>query len=378
MPEENQQPPPEIFPRPETGPTEPLPQPPTVTPPTPPETAGPLAITPRPKKSKKWLWAVLVLIILIPAGLIFATEQSYLNLGLHKYYNAIGLERLWGGLPIDGPKALFTVSQKMKEATSYHFSGTFVAEGNVSLENIPQITKVIPPEQGRVLGQSAESMSIKFNLAGDYEKPDKISATFAFSLTSEQLESLIAPSFNLDFRSIENKVYFKIPALSTLVGEAANKWLVVDMGQYQTKKQDLFQKIPEMSKNIKSSQRLKSETVNGKAAYHYQMVLDKKISPSLLSDPKIDYFIGKKDHFIYKAQVNMSFGIENSQVNLNGEAGFSDFNKPVDISPPEEEEIAKEGILGLLGGLKIPGTEEAQVKARDAQRKSDLQQIKAA
>jgi len=358
---------------------------PPAQPPIPPIPTAEISSVPLPEGgSKKWLWVLLVIlfILLLPAGLIFATENGYLSLGLDKYYNAVGLERLWKGLPLDGQKALVVVNQKMESASSCHFSGNFTIEGNVSLQNNPQITKVFPQiNQERVLGESAETASMNFGLAGDYEKPNKISATATVDISSQEITSLGIPaSLTLDFRQVENKIYFKIPALSTLIGSEANKWLMWDLGQYQTGGQEetLKKSAEKLLQAIKSSQRLQGESLAGKSVYHYQFILDKTKLKNLYqdksftptSDPKIDIFIGKKDHLIYKLKVNIDSQTGNSQVNLKGEIKLSDFNKPFNITAPKEEETAKEGLMGLFQGL------ESSIKARDAKRKSDLGTIK--
>ncbi|TSC90823.1 MAG: hypothetical protein CEN92_372, partial [Candidatus Berkelbacteria bacterium Licking1014_96] len=56
---------------------------------------------PKEKKGHGCLWTVIISIIifLLLAGAIFVNEWGVLNLGLEKYYGAIHLEKLWGGLP---------------------------------------------------------------------------------------------------------------------------------------------------------------------------------------------------------------------------------------------------------------------------------------
>lgn len=359
--------------------------PPTNVPPVPPITVAPEMPSEPVKKSRAWLYILLIIffILIVPAGLVFATEESYLNLGLDKYYNAVGLERLWGGLPVNAGLALSKANIAMEQLKSYHFDGSLDVSGNVSLDNIPQIS--MNTNGGKVLGDSASSVAATIKMVGDLEKgattiDDKLSTTLSVSLNSQGLSSLLAPSFSVDMRQVSNKLYFKIPALSILSGAEANKWVSMDLGQYATKTNSSLINIQKkLIDSIKSGTRLGQEDIKDKKTYHYQVVLNRsKLSDqsiSLTTDPKVDFWIGTKDHLIYRIKGSTDIQVPDyqSQLNLAMDVNLSDFNKVFNITAPSEEEIAKEGLVGLLGGL---GFGKSQAKERDVTRKADLIALK--
>lgn len=383
-------------PSPPTPPTPNLPTPPTLPPATP--TASNADFNP-PKRSKVGLWILIAVffIVFAKAGLIYATEMGYLNLGLEKIYNAIGLERIWGGLPFDPQKALSMSEEKMKEVTSYHFTSMLNIKGALSEEDTSKITKALPQNgQGRVLAGTAESFSFNLNSAGDFEKPDKFSISISLSSnqsSSPLIEGLLPLSMpsvlSADIKSVDRKIYFKIPALSTLVGSQANKWVQIDLTQQQNAQNiDYFQKITQLSGLMKSGKRLAPDKILGKPVYHYQLTLDKgqfntlfkKENISAISDPKIDYYIGRKDHLIYKISLDIKSYVQNSQIEMKGDVTLSDFNKKFKIEAPKKEEVFEKGLTELAEMLMGGGNKEANntIEARDATRKKDLGIIKSA
>ncbi len=72
------------------------------------------------KKIKRFPFVLVIIIglITILAGLIWATESGYLSLGLEKYYGTVGLEKIWNGLSKNSETALgqsFLVMNDHKE-----------------------------------------------------------------------------------------------------------------------------------------------------------------------------------------------------------------------------------------------------------------------
>jgi len=340
-------------------------------------------------------------LFLLPAGLIFATEEGYLKLGLEKYYNAIGLERLWGGLPHDPKKALLQSLLKMQKVQTLHFFGSISAEGNLSTGDIPKLTKISPlfSQQEQVLGSIAESISANMNIEGDYQKPNNLSATVKFELPEGLLSVPLTQNSVpvLDLRVVDNKFYFKIPILSTVYGSEFSKWIKVDSGEYSAQreitKEEVEKKINDFANAIKSSQR-SSDKVSGKSVYRYQLVLDMnkfgnqpgKQTSIPLSDIRLGVYIGKRDHLIYRISIDEEIGAnasgaQTTYAKVKGQIDFSNFNKSVSIETPDETEVVEEGLMGLLSKISSQtpspyGETDLSVQMRDLKRKNDLKKIK--
>ena len=313
-------------------------------------------------KSKKWIYVFIVLfvLILVPAGLIFAHEKNYLNFGLDKYYNKIGLEKIWNGLPINPKLAAPKVAKKMENIQKLHFDSSFTFTFDQdAIGNIPQITQKIPQlairdnEKGKVLGENIDkSAEIRMGFAGDYAGLEKSAATLSFSTDSTSLGILSA--LDIDVRTIDNKIYLRLPALSILSSSAKNKWLAIDMGQYKTKvTRDYFADFLSV---IKSGERLQEEDIKGKNTYHFRVTLDKnKLNElyqeaNISKDPEFEIWVGKKDHQIYKAkgEIFIQEDVSNSQIIIKGQASLSNFNENFNIEAPQKEEVYQEGINEIL------------------------------
>ena len=344
------------------------------------------------------VFLILFLLIIIPSGLIFATENGYLDLGLDKYYNQIGLEKLWNGLPLDGKLAMIKVDANMKNQKSFHFNTN--ADLNYALGQISvpfaALTGVLQnsaAQVGKVLGEEASTQNITFNLMGDYDKSGIFSTKLVLKVPKEMGQvyglALTGDELSFDILGDGANYFVKIPPeLSTL--PSAGKYIKFESSQVNTSlsKWQTATLQDKLEKAIKSSERLKNENIEGVSSYHYRFVLDKnkltEIDSSLTSEtisdnPKVDVFISKKKHLINKISTKLTISGQEIATGTSGEIQFnlimSDYNKTVTVTKPLDEEIAEGGLENLIGGGTGLPAEQPQVTP-DAQRKTDLAKIK--
>lgn len=367
--------------------------PPTEPPLLPPEPLPPSIHSSR--RSLKWVFfLILFLLVFVPAGLIFATERGWLNIGIHKFYNKIGLENLWRGFPIDTELALLKVSKKMANLSVVHLNGSLNTRIEGDFSQIPQISKVFPQgtSEGRVLGAQSIQLALQFD--GDVKKDGFQIALWLSSSSGPPLSSLAQlGSIKVEGKMTDSNLYVRLPALGLLDKSMVEKWIKIPgepLGLDQPRvSMDPKKLIDEYKKDIriKSSNRSPGPKINNESTYHYHLVLDRTSpiyqglnfqgdiqAPYLLEDPTLDVWIGKKSHYINKIAYSSQYIFSEANFGFNFELSLSKFNLPVEITAPAKEEILEEGLAGIFS--KFGGDYRAII--RDVKRKSDLQSIKEA
>lgn len=87
------------------------------------------------KNKKRTVVYIIVSILFILGLLIYATEAGLLSIGLEKTYGAVGLERLWGGLPKDSQTAFAKSLVAMKDHQKFKVSGTISLNVDKTIKN---------------------------------------------------------------------------------------------------------------------------------------------------------------------------------------------------------------------------------------------------
>ena len=363
---------------------------------------APETMTLAPEKKKKSclgriLLIILLLIILVPTGLVYATEIGKLNIGLDKYYNRYGLEKLWKGMPIYPPLALAEVIKKEQIVSGVHFSGQLKISGSI-LNQISTAKKKTQPKntKGQVLGESTSQSIIEMSLSGDIIPPDKSKAELSTNFGQKLSKIYFNDKTKITAQTItsNNKLYIKFSDSFLTPGLAQNKWQEIDYNQYmiylKSVSSDDANKefLQDVKKSIKSYQRTIT-VVNQVPVYQYRVVLDKNILKSQLgidftSDPIIEISIGKNDHLIYQLKFSGEGGNAQAMTKEELMINFSDYNKPVVISTPNEKDVEKHSFESLVINFITNGAINTQTKnqnssaSRDATRKTDLASISAA
>jgi len=359
-----------------TGPSFPsVPPPPTQ--PTPP----PYLPTPQPKKS--WLWVLLlVVVLLIGGGLAWAFLMP-------------------GGFFYPAEKLLFRSNQKLNTLNSYGVSASLFVKmtGNGAKTN-------------HTSQSNQTGFGLTVQLQGAFQKPDKVSGEMNVKGSLSELSNLLPLSSSesislqgIKFIIIGQKAYYQLskeffaelgelsPEDQALVRAITGKWVEVEIKT--TNPSTVDQSLTNLSKVIKSIKRLNNETVANVPVYHLRVVLDKDRLMNELQklgaitaeeknfirfgqDLQFDYFIGKKDLLPYKlksgGKLSVLEGGSQTTVELDLEVQL-DYKKPVKIEAPPADQVVKASeIESILWG----DAAQAAMKARDAKRKQDLSQIKAA
>ena len=142
----------------------------------------------------------------------------------------------------------------------------------------------------------------------------------------------------------------------------------------------------ELFKIIPSSEFYDSDMENFEAELEKNKEEITVVLDEIMNNTGIEIWIGKKDKMIYKMSMNgkydqefmlrleekmnkisqkeesakASSDINNSSLSFNMTITMSNFNQPVEITKPEESEdllkILEEMMMGLMGGMMIPGT----------------------
>ena len=290
------------------------------------------------------------------------------------------------------------------------------------------------------IGNQTSQTQITLDSDSDFtdSKNPKTSSNFDFQANGEKEKGNLALSG--EFRSEKNVSYFKLNKISispslefylmmlgikkdSLIG----KWLKIDKNELEKLNGKTEQPKPsskdvvEMNKEIGdlikrekvyTIKKMSDETINGKNAYHYVLILNKekikKMIPDFLDIVKkysknnldrlnmidakeveqsidkffekvnglsIDIWIGKKDYLLYKAKIDKEI---NASAIKEGATGkiiitldllLSNFDKPIKIEMPKNSLDLKD-IQSLLGSN--PYLNEARNKAKDIAIKTGL------
>ena len=341
-------------------------------------------------------------LIFLAGGLVFASENDYLNLGIEKYYNKIGLEKLWNGLPKDGLLAMSKVNEKMKQQQSYHFNVDFQLSGSYVMpsEITPSVkTSFLTPLLGyinsgikelgtKVLGQEAQSATFGMKFTGDYDKSGLFSAQMSFTLPPQLQQAVPLKDAKIEMLGNNDSLFLKIPE-GLGPANATGKYLKLESTQVSQglKDYEMVNFLSKLAPALKQGERKGSQNVEGVNSYYYHFVIDKSKLSNILEldseaasfikdNPAIEVYISKKDHLVNKISAQLSInnpeGVtpepqDTFALNLT----LSDYNKAVTVTLPQEEEIFTGSWETLISG--VPGS--TPVNFNDERRKEDLGNI---
>ena len=168
---------------------------------------------PQEKKGCACVWPIIIVLILIIllVGAVFINEWGIFNLGLEKYYGAIHLEKLWGGLPIESKLALADSFNKIKNK-SFKLEGSTKADFFLaSLEDSPS-------------GVWSEGLNLQgeVKIKAEVQNKDKIEVNFITNLNSDStaVNNLLAGDSAIDLTVIYNSsdIYLKSETLKKILG----------------------------------------------------------------------------------------------------------------------------------------------------------------
>jgi len=337
----------------------------------------------------------LVLFLLIISGLIFVNEYGILNLGLERFYGAVKLEKLWGGLGKDGKTALEKSNKTMARIKSLNSTSDFelkiitdsFSEISTDLTNFlknSQKTARLPLT--RVLGESTDKLPSEITIRGDifteFSDTDwKTNLILRFPEV-ETIKEIIGGETKVKIELIKkgDALYLRVPALADALKSEENKWIKIK----NTLDGIEISKSINQAEAVISGERVGWSKVGNTAVYVYNLKFDsqriadlstasKTISSYLeaeggdLSGVEISakIYLGKRDHLLYKEEISISrsgnefrFTLVNDKFNENGAT----------IEAPTEEEISEGDLSSLLANLSALGYP-------DIKRKRDLAQI---
>ncbi|MCX6810158.1 MAG: hypothetical protein NTY30_00240 [Candidatus Berkelbacteria bacterium] len=86
-------------------------------------------------RTKTFVIAGILGLIILFAGGVFLTEKGLISIGLEKVYGAVHLEALWGGLPANAENAFAMSAVQMKSEPSFKISGNATITVNKSVKS---------------------------------------------------------------------------------------------------------------------------------------------------------------------------------------------------------------------------------------------------
>ncbi|MEK9155755.1 MAG: hypothetical protein AAB360_00430 [Patescibacteria group bacterium] len=114
------------------------------------------------------------------AIIIFLTELGFFSLGLEKAYGAVGLERLWGGLPKNITSAILLSASEMGAEPNFKVQGEINLTVDKSKKS-PITSPLVALDQtgGNVLVRSANIIAASSRLAADYDYSDFLESDYS-------------------------------------------------------------------------------------------------------------------------------------------------------------------------------------------------------
>lgn len=253
-------------------------------------------------------------------------------------------------------------------------------------------TETIPtfPELPRTYG-------LQFTFQADQANNTQAAASFEFDLTG--LGDLVPPTYptaiTLEVRRLGDELYVRLPILALLVDSDSTKWLFFDLAEAAAMAEEsgaepqtlTFEKF---TAAVASARRVGFERIGPVRTAHYRVEIDLvKLLTSLEIDPAdvganltvleplaFDWWMGVSDALPYQmtltgALTSDDFG---AVLKLNARTTYSRYDITPTITAPDPGEVSSEGLESLLG----TDVTNAPLKARDAQRKSDLLALESA
>ena len=341
---------------------------------------------PQEKKGCACVWPIIIVLILIIllVGAVFINEWGIFNLGLEKYYGAIHLEKLWGGLPIESKLALADSFNKIKNK-SFKLEGSTKADFFLaSLEDSPS-------------GVWSEGLNLQgeVKIKAEVQNKDKIEVNFITNLNSDStaVNNLLAGDSAIDLTVIYNSsdIYLKSETLKKILG-LDKDWLNI---KSTSSSSDEIKTVSKLSDLSTGGKRVGWEKVNGVACYVYELKINSSAFQNYLDNNfpaiswlstgasyrSIKFYLGKRDHLIYKLEIATDNNFENSSLGNKLIINFKDINSPIQIEPPASDETVEKNWseikdIFISGGVVTPlPTPTDTAEGRDKQRKSDLKEI---
>ena len=308
--------------------------------------------------------------------------------------------------------------------------------GLVSPSNFDYLKELPPPGQDKI------AISLNFNGISDISDPNNQKSSFSILLNADlnlgfEIEFNIR-NLGIDMKTVGKINYIKLNNIPKFpffdTDSIENQWIKINIESLEEtfekefgqelfgediksiqKQQELspeqIEKIREIVKKykfLKITDILTSEKIEGKNAYHYKFIIDKKEIKNLylevmkiilkkpaseiLDSESIDkiigqtfdkfemmegeIWIGKNDFMPYKIFFTSNFKDAESKffANISSNLNFKNFNKPARIEIPSSAKPIEE----ILKKILEPSISEASVKARDARRIADIRQLQIA
>ena len=370
---------------------------------------------PQEKKGYGCLWGIIAVLILVLIAVVIAiNDLGILNLGLEKYYGAIHLERLWGGLPKESKMALADSAIKMKDK-SFNIEGSDKATLTVETEEATATeTPTASPSPTSTSGSAVQGVEtttkdtvskivkegleiqgeIKIN--AHIQNKNKIEVVLSTDVGSKAatILELLGNDTMIDMNFIYDSgdIYIKNASLKRILN-LDKEWVKITNINAESTSSSKASKLSDL---ISGGERIGSEKINGVSCYVYEVKINNSAFEGLLSNslPSLawlgrdvsfstaKFYLGKKDHFMHKAEINYSNNPGNITIKNKIVINFKNIGSNIQITTPSSEEVTEKN-WGDIKNTFVSGTATATPTStptntpqeRDTLRKADLKKI---
>ncbi len=349
-----------------------------------------------------WLLPLILVIILIVGSiaLVVLTETGIINWGMEKIYKPYGIEKIWGGTPIDLKQALAVSNTKVAGINSYNFTHSGKVDSNVTLstDNQTIASTINLTQDGKIL--LSNSAYLKNTSSATAQNAN---STTPFLSSNNMVSEVI----------VGDKLYLRTNLDNT---NAQNSWDAFNYSDSVNRNQivsniNVMQQFTNLTNYIVGNGiYLGQEKINGQIYYHWGAQLSSNAIgemtlvgwpdiESLIKDYKVkqqintnqvygDFYIARNSktltQVIFTAQAinfNTTVKSSNAQVSMDllDTYNFNSFNQVTTINVPDVSNVTipdagtfttKSAIYWFL--------QPVQKKTADAIRKADLANIKTA
>ncbi|MCX6808099.1 MAG: hypothetical protein NTW50_00330 [Candidatus Berkelbacteria bacterium] len=369
----------------------------------------------QPKKRLMFILLIVFVLVVLPLAtistLVYLTENGKVSLGLENIYDKYGLQKLWGGLGIDGGTSLLQSYSAMKAQTDYKITGSIAMTVDkttgssivapILKANPTSTTSMISPT--KIILAAATTTNTTTNTAtGTTAASTGSTSSDIFSTTSpsnylalscdvKAAMSTDGNDVNLNFSGENQKALEIRQSLDKLWVNSSN----VTFASNQTNDSWLEYTLPTklgssvfFAENADKSglsvngARVATEKLNGEQVYHYQFdsidigdsLKSFGIEGDMVQNITGDIWLGVKDHLIKQVDFTMDMAASYPIIKMEVKFNFSDYGVKNTFAEPAK--IVQPTVVVAAGSTDSVAAQTAA--KNDAQRRIDLSAVKAA
>ena len=341
---------------------------------------------------KLFLFGLLGLLILgigILGVLVYLTESGKVSFGLENKYGVYKIESLWGGLPIDGERALAMSYLKMREQQNFKVNGTIILFADKSTDS----TSIAP---------IFEALDVAASSGSDVVSDQSVLEGSLFKTLTSEIDAKISPTgnqakikisgdnreVNLELKQVQNLLWVNSDQIKFAGNWEKDSWFEYQLAAESASllPTQFFSADLAKAKASAIGSRVANEKMSDERLYRYtydQIEIGDSlktlgITYDMIQRVSGDLWFGVNDHLIKKANIKVDLAPSLPIASLEITLTFNDYGAPNSLEKPTKS-IKPETTLGPNFGQDQDQVEKiAKAKENDLKRKSDLMAIRKA